>query len=286
MEVVNRREYDDTLLPQGSDLWLQTRRKYGTASEASAAMGVSPWIPKTPLQLWELKNGELEIKKNFAMTIGNEFEDEARECFQNKLQKVFEPCCIVGEIDGMPLMASLDGKETWSNINGTRAGKPEILEIKVPLNGSESPLWNTMVEDTALPHQYEVQMEQQMMLAEQDKCHFWVYDRHNKEGKHRIHYSIPELREEILDAWKEYFKGKPEPGPNDILKREDEQWKELAFFWKEARDEKLLQEGRMETMKKELITLCEGHSHQGAGVRVRYNEDKDRWTITKIGARD
>ena len=47
MEIANKIEYDDTLLPQGSDLWLETRRKYGTASEAAAAMGVSPWIPKT-----------------------------------------------------------------------------------------------------------------------------------------------------------------------------------------------------------------------------------------------
>ena len=46
MEIANKIEYDDTLLPQGSDLWLETRRKYGTASEAAAAMGVSPWIPK------------------------------------------------------------------------------------------------------------------------------------------------------------------------------------------------------------------------------------------------
>jgi putative phage-type endonuclease len=284
MEVVNRIEYDDTLLPQGSDLWLETRRKYGTASEASAAMSVSPWIPKTPLQLWELKNGELEIKKNFAMTIGNEFEDEAREAFQNEFGKVFEPCCIVGEIDGVPLMASLDGKETWSTPEHT--GIPEIVEIKVPLNGSESPLWQTQVNGDSLPHQYEIQMEQQMLLSDQDHCNFWVYDRHNKVGYNRVHESNPELRKEILDAWKEYFKGKPEPGPNDILKREDEQWKELAYFWKEARDEKLLQEGRMETIKKQLIELCEGQSHQGYGVRVRHNEDKDRWTITKIGARD
>ena len=42
----------------------------------------------------------------------------------------------------------------------------------------------------------------------------------------------------------------------------------------------------METIKKQLIELCEGQSHQGYGVRVRHNEDKDRWTITKIGARD
>jgi putative phage-type endonuclease len=281
MEIKNIIEYDDTLLPQGSDLWLETRRKYGTASEAAAAMGVSPWIPKTPLQLWELKNGELTIKTNFAMTIGNEFEDEARESFQNFAQAVFEPCCLVAEVDGMPLMASLDGKETWS-----KSGKSEILEIKVPLNGSESPLWKTMMNGEALPHQYEIQMEQQMMLAEQDKCHFWVYDRHNKEGAHRIHDSNPELRETILAAWKEYFKGKPEPGINDILKREDEQWKELAFWWKEARDEKMLHEHRMEGLKAELIQLCEGQSHQGAGVRVRYNTDKDRWTITKIGVRD
>tara|TARA_R110002073_G_scaffold63909_2_gene160124 strand:+ start:5400 stop:6245 length:846 start_codon:yes stop_codon:yes gene_type:complete len=281
MEIANKIEYDDTLLPQGSDLWLETRRKYGTASEAAAAMGVSPWIPKTPLQLWELKNGELVVKTNFAMSIGNEFEDEARESFQNTMQSVFEPCCLVATVDGMPLMASLDGKEMWS-----KSGRAEIVEIKVPLNGSESPLWKTMVDKTQLPHQYEIQMEQQMMLAEQDFCHFWVYDRHNKTGMHRRHYSDRALRKTILDAWKEYFKGKPEPGPDDILKREDEQWKELAFFWKEARDEKLLQEGRMETIKKQLIELCEGQSHQGAGVRVRHNEDKDRWTITKIGARD
>ena len=119
MEIKDRIEYDDTLLAQGSDLWLETRKKYGTASEAAAAMSVSPWIPKTPLQLWELKHGELDVRKNFAMTIGNEFEDEAREAFQNEFGKVFEPCCIVATVDGMPLMASLDGKETWSDSGET-----------------------------------------------------------------------------------------------------------------------------------------------------------------------
>ena len=271
------RLYTDESMPQGSELWLKFRRKYGTASEAASAMGVSPWIPKTPLQLWELKNGELEVKQNFAMSIGSEFENEARESWQHHHGSVFEPCCVVDEVEGLPLMASLDGRQKWSG--------SEIVEIKVPLNGSESPLWKTMLNDEELPFQYQIQMEQQMLLSGEDQCNFWVYDRHNKEGLHRIHKTQPELREDILSSWKEYFKGKPEPGVNDIIKREDQEWGELAFFWKMAREEKQLQEGRMETMKKELIELCDGQSHQGAGVRVRHNPDKDRWTITMTGAK-
>ena len=142
-----------------------------------------------------------------------------------------------------------------------------------------------MLNNEELPFQYQIQMEQQMLLSGEDHCNFWVYDRHNKEGLHRIHKTQPELRDDILSSWKEYFKGKPEPGVNDIIKREDQEWKELAFFWKMAREEKQLQEGRMETMKKKLIELCDGQSHQGAGVRVRHNPDKDRWTITMTGAK-
>ena len=46
--------------------------------------------------------------------------------------------------------------------HGQTLGKPAIVEIKVPLNGSESPLWKTQVNGESLPYQYEIQMEQQM----------------------------------------------------------------------------------------------------------------------------
>ena len=159
----------DTDLPQGSEIWLETRRKYGTASEAASAMEVSPWIPKTRLQLWELKHGELEIKQNFAMQIGHDYEDEAKDWYQQLSGKIYEPVCIIDdETFGVPLMASLDGQEVF--------GGTSILEIKVPLNGGCSPLWATMECDEELPENYRIQMCQQMMLSGETQCEFVVYD--------------------------------------------------------------------------------------------------------------
>ena len=71
--------YSEKELPQGSKEWLKIRKMHGTASEAASVLELSPWTPKTPLQLWQVKNGKLKIKLNEAMKIGNELEDEARK---------------------------------------------------------------------------------------------------------------------------------------------------------------------------------------------------------------
>lgn len=259
-------------LPQGSQEWLDTRKKYGTASEAASACEVSPWIPKTRLQLWELKNGELEVKQNFAMQIGHDHEDEAKDWFQHESGKMFEPVCIIDdETYGMPLMASLDGQQVF--------GGTEILEIKVPLNGGCSPLWAIMEDDEELPIQYQMQMEQQMMLSREESCHFMVYDWKLKRGICRIHNSNKELRQTILDGWTEYFKGKPEAGPLDIVKRDDEEWVKLSSKWKESKNltEKYTAESK--ALRQELIDLCGSQSYKGNGVRCRQNNKTGAWTV-------
>ena len=265
--------FTEQQLPQGSEQWLQLRKQYGTASEAASAMGVSPWIPKTPLQLWELKNGELEIKMNFAMQMGSEKEDEAREYYQNMSGKIYEPVCIVGEIEGLPLMASLDGKEVFTGGNS-------IVEIKCPLKGSDSPLWLTMIEERELPLQYQIQMEQQMMLAGVDECNFFVYCFHNQIGIHRVHMSNPGLRKDIIAGWKEYFKGKPKPGPKDTVKRDDDKWKNLAKEYKGLKQLKDDADARLKELKKDMIYQCDGQSMKGAGVRCRQSEKTGNWTIS------
>ena len=265
----------DSDLPQGSEEWLAMRRNHGTASEAASAMGVSPWIPKTPLQLWELKHGELTIKMNFAMQIGNDTEDEARECFQEYIGKIYEPICIVDdETFGLPLMASLDGREIMS-------GGTSIVEIKVPLNGSDSPLWRSLDEGADLPIQYQLQMTQQMMLSGETECHFWVYDRFNHTGRHQLFKMDPAMKQDILDSWTNYFKGKPEPGPKDIIQRDDAAWTEQAETFLAAKMLAVQAKSMMDEARGELIQLCEGKSHKGSGVRVRVNHDTQKWTITQ-----
>ena len=266
----------DSDLPQGSEEWLAMRRDHGTASESASALGVSPWIPKTPLQLWELKNGELTIKMNFAMQVGNDTEDEARECFQEFIGKIYEPICIVDdETFGLPLMASLDGREIMT-------GGTSIVEIKVPLNGSDSPLWKTLEQGLDLPIQYQLQMTQQMMLSGETECHFWVYDRFNHTGAYLLFKMDPKMKQDIIDGWTEYFKGKPEPGPKDIVDRDDAAWVETADKFLAAKGMMMTAKKMMEENKEQLIQLCEGKSYKGSGVRVRVNHETERWTVTVI----
>lgn len=265
--------YDDEDLAQGSDAWLAFRKKYGTASEAAAVIGVNPWVPKTPLQLWEVKNGEREVKTNFAMQNGNRYEDEAREAYQSTCHKIYEPCCIVDTIDGLPLMASLDGKQ----INGD-----SILEIKVPLNGSCSPLWAEMENEEELPIQYQLQMQQQMLVAQVKKCEFWVYDWKNKRGLHRTVKCDKAVQQQIKDAWKEYFKGKPLASDKDIIKRADAEWQNAAEEWDKANKQLKEAQKRLKACRETLIDVCEGKSYEGNKVRCRKNNDTGAWTVRNV----
>ena len=265
--------YSDDDLTQGSEKWLAFRRKYGTASEAAAVMSVSPWVPKTPLQLWELKHGEREIKMNLAMQNGNKYEDEAREAYQLHSGKFYEPCCVVDTIDDLPLMASLDGMQHKGG---------SILEIKVPLNGSCSPLWAEMENDEELPVQYILQMQQQMLVSGVGSCEFWVYDWKNKRGLHRTVLKDITVQQDIKDAWREYFKGKPMPGSKDVVKRDDQEWITKATHWNDANIALKEAQTLAKASREALIALCDGKSYEGIKIRCRKNNETGAWTVRNI----
>ncbi len=265
--------YTEEQLPQGSKEWLEVRRQYGTASEAAAAMSVNPWVPKTPLQLWELKNGERVITSNFAMENGNKYEEEAKNAYQHHSGKLYEPCCITSIIDELPLMASLDGRQ----VGGT-----SILEIKVPLNGSCSPLWDEMENNGDLPIQYQMQMQQQMMVSEEKVCEFWVYDWKHKKGLHREIKQDLTIQAEIKEAWRSYFKGKPEPGSKDVVKKTDPEWIACAKKWDAANAAVKKSQIEVKEYRAALIELCEGKSYEGAKVRCRKNNETGAWTVRNV----
>jgi len=265
--------YSDDDLAQGSDQWLALRKKYGTASEAAAAMSVSPWVPKTPLQLWEIKNGEREIKMNLAMQNGNKYEDEAREAYQILSGKLYEPCCVVNTIDDLPLMASLDGMQHKGG---------SILEIKVPLNGSCSPLWAEMENNEELPIQYVLQMQQQMLVSQKSKCEFWVYDWKNKRGLHRTIDCDTGIQQQIKDAWKEYFKGKPDAGDKDVIARSDKEWYKATTDWDAANKALKAAQETIKACRASLIDLCNDKSYEGNKVRCRKSNETGTWTVRNV----
>ena len=266
--------YSEEQLPQGSEEWLKIRRLHGTASEAASVLQLSPWTPKTPLQLWQVKNGKLHIKMNEAMKIGSDTEDEARECFEKLSGKTYIPVCITDEIDGLPLMASLDGME--------RGKGNSILEIKVPLNGSCSPLWANMELNEDLPIHYVLQMQQQMLLSKQSQCNFWVYDRKNKVGLHRIVKQDKKVQQQIIDGWAKYFEGKPEAGDKDVIMRDDKEWCKLAMLWKMAKSDAEEATKKQKELRQQLIDLCDGKSYKGNQVQVTKNNQTGGWSIRKV----
>jgi len=264
--------YTDEELPQGSEEWLKLRKDYGTASEAASACEVSPWSPKNRYELYQLKTGDLKVKMNFAMQHGNHYEQEAREAFQNEFNKLYEPCCIANEIEGLPLMASLDGREVLSGNS--------ILEIKCPLKGNESPLWNTMLLDEDLPIQYQLQMTQQMLLAEVKVCHFWVYCAHSKQGLYREFKLGKHLTKQVLEGWKEYFKGIPEPAITDVVVEDSDEWNTAAYEYIEAKERADKANYLLTGAKEKLVELAGGQSRRGNGALVKIN-DKGKASVRK-----
>jgi len=93
-------------LEQGSSQWLQVRRTLKMASETAALLGMSPWEPKTPLQLFQVKTGDKIIPVNKYMTDGLKYEPRARELLEKKLSDDFPPAFMVGDDH---FAASLDG---------------------------------------------------------------------------------------------------------------------------------------------------------------------------------
>jgi len=259
-----KKVYTEDELPQGSDEWLEIRKKYGTASEAAAACEVSPWNPKNRYELYQLKKGNMQIDMTFAMAHGHKYEDEARQFIQDKLNKVFEPLCITNKIQGLPLMASLDGMEQLTGNS--------ILEIKCPLKGCNSPLWKAMVDKAELPIHYQLQMTQQMLLAEVDECHFFVYCAETKQGQHRVFKKNKKLVKQLLNGWEEFFKGEPIPATTDVVEINTKEWNDLTNDWLVAKHKADEAAKELDDIRVKLLEVCNGQSYKGNGVIIKYND--------------
>lgn len=115
-------------LEQGSAEWLAYRTNKFNASEAGAVMGVNPWLPKNPAQLYDIKTGAMQVKVNAAMQNGIDTEPAARAYAERYLKDDLTPLVACkGRYS-----ASLDGV----NFDATLA-----VEIKCP-QSTESKLFD------------------------------------------------------------------------------------------------------------------------------------------------
>ena len=179
---------------QGSNEWLQLRAKFFTASELSAAAGQSKYQSRTDL-IKQKATGivpEVDAAKQRLFDAGHAAEAAARPIVEARLGAELYPVTMSCEVDGLPLLASLDGIDMLGDV---------IWENKL-LNAS---LKDNIQEGKIEPH-YAYQIEQQLLVSGAEKCYFTASDG-TAEGTFGMWYEPnPELRQEIVSIWMQFAK--------------------------------------------------------------------------------
>lgn len=144
--------------------WLRMRGIGIGASEAAAAIGLSPW--QTPLELWRLKSGVSEPKDlsgNPAVEQGNRMEPLLRAFYigtHPEYQLEYHPYDMIYQDDRPWLFATLDGELIGEN------GSRGILEIKTATpNGKAG--WEKWANGN-MPQNYYIQTLHQMLATGYD----------------------------------------------------------------------------------------------------------------------
>jgi len=242
-------------MAQGSAEWHEHRRKYRNASETPAVLAVSPW--QTPYQLWQLKLGLVEQEVTPAMRHGSKMEPAARVAYEKQTGRVMQPLVVVeGEYS-----ASLDGM--------TLAGD-RIVEIKCPVKGRESTLWQAVVAG-ALPEHYRWQVQHQLLVTAAAVADVFVFD-----GAAGVLLEIapaPETWPQIHAAWDTFAvciatKTPPPLTKGDVRERSDSEWfASAAHYLKMKLFAEQAQKALVEA-KDRLVALASHTSETGGGVTV------------------
>lgn len=149
---------------QGTGAWLRLREGFPTASEAPAALGVSKYVTRS--ELLRRKHTGVQPKPDAAtlgkFAAGHAAEAEARPLAEGIVGSDLFPTTMSATVDGLPLLASLDGQTLEGDV---------IWETK---------LWNkdlaAAVRANDLPAHYTVQMDQELLVSGAERCLFTCTD--------------------------------------------------------------------------------------------------------------
>lgn len=190
--ITNRVEH---ACPQGGAEWHALRADKFTASEAPAMMGVHKTISRTELLRMKKTGVARDVSEwvqRFLFDKGHAAESSARPVVEGIIGEDLYPITVTANINGLPLLASMDGL--------TMTGGVEV--------GWETKLLNqelrAAVESGALPEQYTVQMEQQLMVSGAERIYFTTSDGTAENTFGMWYESNPALRERIVAGWQQF----------------------------------------------------------------------------------
>jgi putative phage-type endonuclease len=177
---------------QGSQEWLAARANHFTASEAPIALGVSKYTNRTEL-LHQKSTGVAKEVDAFTQNLfdqGHESESRARVLAEEIIGSDLYPVTAAHSVDGLDLLASLDGSTMDEEI---------IWEHK---------LFNTDLAEAVRsgnldPH-YTVQMDQQLLVSGAKRCLFMTSDGTEQNMAWCWYESSQEKFDALIAGWKQF----------------------------------------------------------------------------------
>jgi putative phage-type endonuclease len=233
--------------------WLQWRRRGIGSSDAASIMGESPW--RTPYQTWEDKVFGSSQADNAAMKRGRDYEQEARECFEKKMNTLVFPINVIHPEHDW-IRASLDGLDLDEKI---------MVEIKVP--GRDDHFSASLQK---VPDKYFVQCQHQLSTKPNlSGMYYFSYDPNAKDGHIvEIARDAAYLKEQLFPKEKEFWEmvlGETPPPftEKDYIDREDNpEWLRLTSRLREINP--LIKEH--DELREALKAIAAGHNSKGNGV--------------------
>lgn len=193
---------------QGTPAWLALRAGYFTASEAPAMMGVSKYTTRAELVRRKATGVAEDVgaAKQALFDRGHAAEAAARPLIEAELGEDLFPVTATVEVEGMRLLASLDGLTMAEDL---------VWECK---------LWNEELAadvraGTLAPH-YTVQLDQELLVSGAARCKFTVTDGTPERTVSCWYESSPEKFAALIAGWHQfdrdlaaYVPPEPEPAP-------------------------------------------------------------------------
>jgi putative phage-type endonuclease len=256
-------------LAQGSDLWLQFRKKYIGASDAGIIMGESPYA--TPYQLWVRKKGLIpEPMMTSAMQRGKDLEPLALMEFEEKHNIFMAPKVFVS--DEYPwMMASMDGVSLDGKI---------AVEIKCP--GRET---HEMALAGTVPKKYIWQLQHQMIVMKLDSMLYFSFD--GQKGVTLVVKRDLSLCDKLISVERAFWSSilndePPELNERDYTQKTDQNWLDMANRWKQIRNQIKELEQDEENTRSALLYLANQQNAEGGGIRVQTSYRKGRVDYNQI----
>ncbi len=178
---------------QGTGPWLRLREGRLTGSEAPAALGVSRYM--TRAELLRRKHTGITPEPDAAtlgrFAAGHAAEAKARPLAEPLAGGDLYPVTVTADVDGLPLLSSLDGLTLDESI------------------AWESKLWNKELAEHVragtLPEQYLVQMDQALLVTGADRCLFTCTDGTPERFVYCWHERDEKRFAALLAGWRQFL---------------------------------------------------------------------------------